>query len=147
MADWLRESRALDVGLSDHRRILATLSMADDVLTTDRLVERLDELTKVAASFEPPEPVELPAPGELELETAVLPRDAFFGPKEAVKAADAVDRVVAEQVTPYPPGVPTLVPGERITQPVVDYLRSGLAAGMVIPDASDASLETFLVVA
>jgi arginine/lysine/ornithine decarboxylase len=39
------------------------------------------------------------------------------------------------------------VPGERITQPVVDYLRSGLAAGMVIPDATDPSLDTFLVVA
>ena len=64
-----------------------------------------------------------------------------------MKASAAVGRVAAEQVTPYPPGIPTLVPGERITQPVVDYLRSGLAAGMVIPDATDASLDTFVVVA
>ncbi len=146
VADWLRTSHAIDVGLSDHRRVLATLSMADDVLTTDRLLLAFEELTKAAGSFEAPVPVQLPAPGDLELETPVLPRTAFFGPKESVTASDAVGRVSAEQVTPYPPGVPTLVPGERITQPVVDYLRSGVAAGMVIPDATDASLETFLVV-
>jgi arginine/lysine/ornithine decarboxylase len=147
VADWLRDSHAIDVGLSDHRRILATLSMADDALTTDRLVRALAELVKVARSFDPPIQVEWPEPGEFELETVILPRDAFFGPKQPVNAAEARGRISAEQVTPYPPGIPTLVPGERITQPVVDYLRSGLAAGMVIPDATDPSLDTFLVVA
>jgi arginine/lysine/ornithine decarboxylase len=77
----------------------------------------------------------------------MLPREAFFSPREAVKATDAVGRISAEQVTPYPPGIPTLIPGERITEPVIDYLRSGVAAGMVIPDASDRSLGTFVVVA
>ena len=50
-ADWLRETKAVDVGLSDHRRILATLSMADDAQTTARLLDALGELTKSAASF------------------------------------------------------------------------------------------------
>ena len=81
VADWLRATHAIDVGLSDHRRILATLSMADDVLTTDRLVLALRELTKVAGSFDPPVPVQLPEPGELELETVMLPRDAFLAPR------------------------------------------------------------------
>jgi arginine/lysine/ornithine decarboxylase len=146
VADWLRETHALDTGLSDHRRILATLSMADDIVTTTRLVEALTDLTKAAPSFPAASPVEVPAPGELELETVVAPRDAFFAPREAVAAEKAVGRISAEQVTPYPPGIPTLVPGERITQPVVDYLRSGLAAGMVIPDATDETLDTFVVV-
>jgi lysine decarboxylase len=38
-----------------------------------------------------------------------------------------------------------VVPGERLTEPIIDYLRSGLAAGMAIPDATDPSLETFRV--
>ena len=145
-ADWLRETKAIDVGMSDHRRILTTLSMGDDAQTTTRLLDALHDLSKTASAFPPPSPVELPQPGELELESVLTPREAFFGPREAVPAHEAAGRIAAEQVTPYPPGIPTLVPGERINQAVIDYLRSGLKAGMVIPDASDPKLDTFLVV-
>ncbi|MBN9629256.1 MAG: hypothetical protein J0I18_01370, partial [Actinobacteria bacterium] len=55
-------------------------------------------------------------------------------------------RICAEQLTPYPPGIPASLPGEVIVSEVVDYLRSGLAAGMVIPDAADPSLATVRVV-
>ncbi|MET3565635.1 arginine/lysine/ornithine decarboxylase [Leifsonia sp. 563] len=69
----------------------------------------------------------------------------LFGPVEVVSADQAAGRVAAEQVTPYPPGIPAILPGEVINAAVVDYLRTGLAAGMVIPDAADPSLETFRV--
>jgi hypothetical protein len=48
---------------------------------------------------------------------------------------------------PYPPGIPAAVPGERLDAAVVEYLRSGVAAGMNIPDAADTSLTTIRVVA
>src|SRR5206468_3173541 len=92
-----------------------------------------------------PAPVSLPSSADLEPVMAMLPRDAFFGPVETVPAAEAAGRVAAEQVTPYPPGIPALLPGEVINDAVVDYLRSGLTAGMVIPDAADPSLDTFRV--
>ena len=47
--------------------------------------------------------------------------------------------------TPYPPGIPAVVPGERISAEVVDYLQSGLRAGMVLPDPADPTLETIRV--
>jgi arginine/lysine/ornithine decarboxylase len=77
----------------------------------------------------------------------LLPRDAFFGPAESVAVDDAIGRVAAEQITPYPPGIPAVVPGERITEGLVTYLRSGLAAGMVLPDPADPSLDTIRVTA
>jgi arginine/lysine/ornithine decarboxylase len=89
--------------------------------------------------------VKLPAPGDLELESVERPRDAFFGPAESVPVDDAVGRVAAEQITPYPPGIPAVVPGERINREVIDYLLSGLEAGMVLPDPADPSLETVRV--
>lgn len=46
-------------------------------------------------------------------------------------------RVAAEMISPYPPGVPAILPGEVFNAPVVSYLRAGLAAGMIIPDAAD----------
>ena len=48
--------------------------------------------------------------------------------------------------TGHPPGVPAILPGERSAGAVVDYLRSGLAAGMKLPDAADPELRTFRVV-
>jgi arginine decarboxylase len=75
------------------------------------------------------------------------PRDAFFARVEQVPVTDAAGRVAAEMVSPYPPGVPVLAPGERITQEVLDYLTSGVTAGMLIPDAADPSMETVRVVA
>lgn len=144
--DWLREHCQVDLGMTDHRRILATLSMADDESTIDRLVESLRAVARAAESFESPPEIYLPSPSELQLESVLSPRDAFFGNIEMVDAGGAAGRIAAEQITPYPPGIPAVVPGERLDQAVVDYLRSGVAAGMVIPDASDPSLEKFRVV-
>ena len=84
-------------------------------------------------------------PRDLELETVVRPRDAFFGPAEHVPVREAIGRVAAEQITPYPPGIPAVSPGERINEPVVDYLLSGLEAGMVLPDPADPTLKRIRV--
>jgi arginine/lysine/ornithine decarboxylase len=144
-ADWLREHARLDVGLSDHRRILVTLSMADDDTTTARLRSAVDDLVTAAPELPRQPPVRIPMPSELELESVMSPREAFFGPVEHVPAEAAIGRIAAEQVTPYPPGIAVMVPGERINAEVVEYLRSGLQAGMVLPDATDPTLETFRV--
>jgi lysine decarboxylase len=146
-ADWLREHKQVDLGMSDHRRVLATMSFADDKATGERLLDALWAWRKAANDFDSPPPIRLPSPSETELESIQLPRDAFFGDVEAVPAEKASGRISAEQITPYPPGIPAVVPGERLNDAVIDYLRSGLEAGMNVPDASDTSLKTFRVVA
>ncbi|PJE09162.1 MAG: ornithine decarboxylase [Mycobacterium sp.] len=146
-ADWLRENCQLDLGMSDHRRILATMSFADDKGTADRLVSALTQWRKAADDFDRPPAIRLPSPAELQLETVQLPRDAFFGPTEMVPADRAVGRVAAEQITPYPPGIPAVVPGERLNEAVIDYLRSGAQAGMTLPDPADPTAQQFRVVA
>jgi arginine decarboxylase len=146
-ADWLREHCRVDTGLSDHRRVEATLSMADDAATADRLIDAMSRLVKAAPTLPAAKPVDLPAPQNFDLEPVRLPRDAFFGPTETVAVGAAAGRICAEQITPYPPGVPAIVPGERITAELLDYLRSGLAAGMVLPDPADPSLQTVRVTA
>jgi lysine decarboxylase len=134
------------MGLSDHRRLLATLSMADDKDTVDTLVDGIAAWRDQLTDPQPPR-VDLPSPEDLQLETVMLPRDAFFGPVQTVDARDAVGRIAAEQLTPYPPGIPVVVPGERIDDAVVEYLRTGLDAGMNVPDAADSRLRTIRVVA
>ncbi|WP_328708813.1 aminotransferase class I/II-fold pyridoxal phosphate-dependent enzyme [Microbispora hainanensis] len=144
--DWLRERCHVNLALSDHRRVSAEITVADSEETAGRLLDALRALSS-ARDLPPAAEIDLPEPGELELDIAMLPRDAFFGRVENVPTGQAVGRIVAEMVTPYPPGAPALCPGERVTRPVLSYLTSGLAGGMDIPDAADPSLKTLRVVA
>ncbi|MEG3841994.1 aminotransferase class I/II-fold pyridoxal phosphate-dependent enzyme [Microcoleus sp. herbarium14] len=74
------------------------------------------------------------------------PREAFFSPTETVAADKAVDRLSAELICPYPPGIPVLMPGEIITQEALEYLQHILAGGGKITGCSDPKLQTLKVV-
>jgi arginine/lysine/ornithine decarboxylase len=89
--------------------------------------------------------VEVPDPAQLRLEQAIGPREAFFGRTEQVPVSKAAGRIAAEMLTPYPPGIPAALPGERLNEPVLAYLSSGVAAGMLVPDAADTELRTVRV--
>lgn len=77
---------------------------------------------------------------------ALSPREAFFAKWERVDAADAVGRVSAELLCPYPPGIPIVAPGEVFTQAAVDYLTVVVAKGGVVSGASDSSFSTARVI-
>lgn len=85
----------------------------------------------------------LPAPGQL----AMLPRDAFFRPAEAVPIDEAVGRVSADALAAYPPGIPNVLPGEVITGELVQFLRHVAATpGGYVRGAVDPTLATLSVV-
>jgi lysine decarboxylase len=66
----------------------------------------------------------LPKPGP----RAMSIRRAYFASAETVCAKDAIGRVSAETLAAYPPGIPNLIAGEMITQEVVDFLQTTVAA-------------------
>jgi arginine decarboxylase len=74
------------------------------------------------------------------------PRAAWFAPQERLPAEAAIGRIAAETLTPYPPGVPAVLPGERLDAEVVATLCAVKAAGGVITGSAD-GLGTFGVVA
>jgi arginine decarboxylase len=141
--EWFESRHRLTVQLGDARRVICSLTYSDNDVAIDRLADAFEDL-----AAEPPDPdrpgPDVPPLEELNLEQAMTPRDAFFAETEQV--ADPVGRISAEMISPYPPGVPAVLPGERINDAVVGYLRAGKAAGMTIPDAADPTLETFRVV-
>jgi arginine decarboxylase len=145
--EWLRAHCHVDIGSSDTCRISAQITHADNDRTENLLIDSLHRLVEDAGTIENQPPVRLPEPRALQLDQAMLPRDAFFATAEHVPACQAVGRVAAETISPYPPGVPVVAPGEVITREVVDYLTSGVAAGMLIPDAADPTAETLRVTA
>jgi lysine decarboxylase len=86
------------------------------------------------------------ATAALHNEVAMSPREAFLGASEPVAVDEAVGRVSAETIAGYPPGIPALLPGERITAEVVAYLRELVGAGARLHGASDAAFRTVYVV-
>jgi lysine decarboxylase len=85
---------------------------------------------------------EPPPWGPLELS----PRDAFLGPQDVVPFEAAEGRIAAESLAAYPPGVPNVLPGERLTGPTLGYIADSLAHGGLVRGASDRSLKTIRVV-
>jgi arginine decarboxylase len=74
------------------------------------------------------------------------PREAFFAPSRALPLEDCAGEVSAEMVTPYPPGIPVLGPGEEISPEIVAYLREGAAAQLKVHGPEDRTLRTLRVV-
>jgi len=75
------------------------------------------------------------------------PREAFFAPSVALPLAQCAGRVSAEMVTPYPPGIPVLGPGEAISDEIVAYLQEGARAGLKVHGPEDRALRSLRVVA
>ena len=72
-------------------------------------------------------------------------RDAYFADTEFVSAKDAIGRISADLIAPYPPGVAVVAPGEVLTEQIVNGLAATQQAGVRIAYASDSTLATYRV--
>jgi lysine decarboxylase len=151
VASALRASYDIHLELATHTTVVLVLGIGQPVEPLDRVAHDLAETVKrispasVPAGTEAGSSVLTEAPTELGYEPAVAPRDAFLGRSEAVPVHEAVGRVSTEAIAGYPPGVPTLLPGELVTAEVVSYLRALVAAGARLHGAADPSFETLRV--
>src|SRR6185369_11321834 len=78
--------------------------------------------------FAPPPPW-----GPLEM----TPREAFLGAQEVVPVEHAVGRIAAESLAAYPPGIPNVLPGERLTAETLDFVQKTIEQGGYLRGASD----------
>ena len=73
-------------------------------------------------------------------------RQAYFADTELISAADAIGRVSADLIAPYPPGVAVIAPGEILTEEIVTGLAASHSAGVRIAYATDPTLKKYRVV-
>ncbi|CAB4627947.1 unannotated protein [freshwater metagenome] len=73
-------------------------------------------------------------------------REAYFAPTQMVNWADAVGRISADLIAPYPPGVAVVAPGEVLTNQIITGLQASQQAGVRIAYATDSTLEHYRVV-
>jgi arginine decarboxylase len=140
--DLLRERFNITAELPTLQQITFILSIGN---TRDHIEKLIAAFRQLAIEFQGNgnPPVMLPA----EVPTAPMsPRDAFFAPAETVSRETAVNRISAELICPYPPGIPVLLPGERISIASLDYLQTVLAFGGTITGCEDRTLQTLRVV-
>jgi len=135
--------------LADARNVLFLLSYADGERETELLCAALRDMAASCA----PECISRGAGSAafLELpplpETVLSPRDAYFADSVSAAAEDAEGRIAAETIMFYPPGIPVLVPGDRVDRKTLAYLRAMRAVGARVVGAADASLRTIRVIA
>jgi arginine decarboxylase len=135
----------MPVEQADRDTIVPIVTLADDEDTVARFTQTLVAVIERHRRA-PRRPVPSPA-WTVTPRVALPPREAFFAPNETVAADDAVGRISAELVAPYPPGVPVLAPGEIITAGALAALRAARADGGRIAYAAEPSLATLQVVA
>jgi lysine decarboxylase len=140
----LRTSFDIYVELATHATLVLVLGIAQPIEPLERLAhdfaETIPQISRPGVA-----PALHRAPGALELATAISPRDAFLGKGETVPVDRAEGRVSCESIAGYPPGIPALLPGERITSEVIAYLRELTSAGARLHGAADPAFETVRV--
>ena len=117
----MKEKYNIQLELAESHIVLAIVTIGSTRKDLDRLYkgflslsndyhELRDKLPKVEFEYMFPE-------------TYSRPRDAYHAPKLIVSLDDAVNEVAGESVMIYPPGIPIVIPGEVITQDVIDDIK------------------------
>ncbi len=122
--DWLYKHHRVGVGLADGRHLLIILSLGSSRADVRKLVRGLEDLARQIEADRTILPSVGPLPGiaGLDVEMAMSGADALFGAVEQVRYEAATGRIAAETIAPAPPGVPRLVPGQRISEQHVAWL-------------------------
>lgn len=144
---WLDEqlqARGVTAELPGLRHLTLIVSLATQHRDVDRLGAAMTALTHDAASAGvDPTPELVPPPVLPDL--VCTPREAWFAPRQRVPWAAAVGQVSAELICPYPPGIPLLVPGERVSPEAIALLQRVQSLGGYVSGNADPTGETLAI--
>ncbi len=135
--DLLRDEYDIQIEFGDLGNILAYLSIGDRKRDIERLVSALSEVKR---RFQR-EKAGLMSQEYMEPLVDVSPQDAFYADKESLPLRMTEGRVCSEFVMCYPPGIPILAPGERITREILDYIEYAKEKGCSMTGPEDAMIE------
>lgn len=135
--DMLYELFKIQVEVADANNIMAVLSVGDTEENILKLVDALVQISKKSKKVDgTPFRMEY-----IEPEVCASPRDAYFGESDRVLFKDSVDKISTESVMVYPPGIPIISPGERITSETIEYIEFIKKQECAITDLADTNIE------
>ncbi len=140
---WLRQKRNIVAELPNLHNLTFMITIGNLDQDISNLVEAFGLLVQQAdKSIAIPLPL-LPTLAQEPL--YISPREAFFCSNETIAYSSAIGRISGDLICPYPPGIPLIMPGERITQAHLEYLTAIVKQGGIITGCQDSSLETLKV--
>ncbi|MFD1776123.1 aminotransferase class I/II-fold pyridoxal phosphate-dependent enzyme [Paenibacillus rhizophilus] len=136
--NWLREKYNIEVEMSDMYNILCLITPGDTQQTVDKLLSALKVLSAIHYGKGDIYELKVQVPEIPQL--ALTPRDAFYADTELVPFKESADRIIAEFIYVYPPGIPILLPGEVITQDNIHYILDHVEIGLPVKGPEDRTL-------
>ena len=139
----LRDEYDIQIEFGDLGNILAYLSIGDRVRDLERLIGALAEIRR---RFGRGSSAQLMKQEYIEPDVAMSPQDAFYAESESLPIENTADRICSEFVMCYPPGIPVLAPGERITPRILEYIRYAKEKGCQMTGPEDPDIRMLNVI-
>ena len=131
--DILRDEYDIQIEFGDIGNILAYLSIGDRPQEVERLVSALAEIKRRYRT----DGSGLLSQEYIDPVVAASPQEAFYAPKKSLPLRETEGMVCSEFVMCYPPGIPILAPGERITKEILNYIEYAKAKGCSMTGPED----------
>ncbi|WP_066087439.1 aminotransferase class I/II-fold pyridoxal phosphate-dependent enzyme [Anaerotignum neopropionicum] len=135
--DLLRDEYGIQIEFGDLGNILAYISVGDKNKNIERLISALSEIRRIYKK----DNKNMLDTEYISPTVVISPQEAFYAEKTSLPLAECGGRVCTEFVMCYPPGIPILAPGERITQEIIAYIQYAKDKGCVVtgPESMDIS--------
>lgn len=140
--DLLRDEYDIQIEFGDIGNILAIITGGDRALEIERLVSALSEIKRLYGRS----PVGLYDHEYINPTVDLPPQKAFYADRVSLPIGETAGRICGEFVMCYPPGIPILAPGERITKDILDYIAYAKEKGCSLTGPQDMNIERLEVV-
>lgn len=137
----LREKYNIQIEMSDLYNILAIMSVGDRHVEVEALIYALKEIASTRNDNARISDFAIPENPEM----IVTPRDAFYNAKKSVSLENAGGEIAGEMIMAYPPGIPVICPGERITNNMIEYIKLLKEQPCELQGTTDPKLDHILV--
>lgn len=140
--DILQEEYDIQIEFGDIGNFLAIISAGDRAFEIERLVSALAEIKRRYSKSK----VGMLNHEYINPDVAMTPQSAFYSDKKSVLLKEGIHHISGEFVMCYPPGIPILAPGERITEDIINYIQYAKEKGSVLTGPKDMNVEYINVV-
>ena len=141
--DYLRDDYGIQIEFGDIGNLLAIISCGDRMMDIERLISALEETKRLHEKS----PIGLFDHEYIDPEIVMAPQRAFYAKKRRVAMRESTGLVAGEFVMSYPPGIPIVAPGERITADVLEHILFAKEKGCFMTGTEDMNLEYINVLA
>ncbi len=139
--DILRDEYGIQIEFGDLGNLLAIISAGDRAFEIERLISSLSEIKRRFAK----DKAGMIDHEYIKPEVVLAPQKAFYRDKISTPIAKSVGEICAEFIMCYPPGIPILAPGERITAEILDYIAYARSKGCSLTGTEDLTCDTIKI--